>query len=268
MEERPRIILAGCNDAAKHCLDYLVQRAEVPAVMTSDRESMLPIMREGMPKYASDLGLKVYTDNRSDDYRFLEELGHIDALFSVFYDRRIKKPLLDHMPCFNIHGGLLPNYRGCYSNMWSIINGEQESGATAHTMTEDFDSGLRVGEIRFPLEDCDTGHSTYYKTQSAATLLFQKVLDQFLEGKLNYEEIKGPGRYYNKILPNAGVLNHLWRPELIHRYVRAFHFPPFKPAYFKMKSDNPYLQGYDKLEVYKTEIVGNSIIITDGRIVR
>src|SRR5690606_38202127 len=88
-----------------------------------------------------------------------------DVLLSVNYLYLIEEDLIK-MPrrfAINLHGSLLPKYRGRTPHVWAIINGEKKTGVTAHLITKGCDEGPIVSQIQIPIEIQDTGNDILNK---------------------------------------------------------------------------------------------------------
>ncbi len=98
----------------------------------------------------------------------LRELG-VDLLISVACPKIVRKDLLELPPqgVINIHGALLPKYRGKLPSFWVLAHGEETTGVTVHFMNEKVDDGPIVVQKRVPIEDGDTLHSLILKSKVA-----------------------------------------------------------------------------------------------------
>jgi len=166
--------------------------------------------------------------------------------------------VLDMMKyAINLHGGRLPEYKGCKSNIWAIINDDDRSGVTMHTMTEEFDEGTIVDKKYVPITNEDTGESLYEKTTDAAVKLFKKFVPRFEKNGFLYAEPITSGRYYNKALPNNGEIDWSQLPRDIYNFIRALYHPPFEPAHTMVDGK--------KLYVYRAILDNDYVVITDAR---
>lgn len=212
-------LFAGNGRAGLECLEILVNSSEeVSGVLTSRKKS------PNIVEFAKKKGLLLP--------KSLEDVDETtyDNIFSVFYHRLIPDYLLrtaDNK--INFHGGRLPNYRGRFSNVWEIYNGESTSAVTAHTMEAEYDKGLIVDELSFPISDTETGKSLYDKKTEAVVTLFRHVLDDIHDDCLTYHAPVGENRFYDS-LPNKGIIDDSLTMEQQRRLVRALHFPPHSPA--------------------------------------
>ena len=97
----------------------------------------------------------------------------------------IKPPILDIPPagCLNLHGSLLPKYRGRCPINWVLVNGEKETGVTLHYMTPKPDDGDIVCQKRVAISDDDTALSLHQKVKDAASVMLNEILPLIKKGK-------------------------------------------------------------------------------------
>ena len=100
------------------------------------------------------------------------------------YHQIIPEALLDLPPlgAINLHGSLLPRYRGPTPWKWAILRGEHEIGATAHVMTSGIDRGDILGQVAVPIADDDTGETLFRKIAAAGAPLLADVVGQVMAG--------------------------------------------------------------------------------------
>ena len=127
---------------------------------------------------------------------------------------------------FNIHGSLLPKYRGRTPHVWAIINGEEFTGITAHIIDEGCDTGDILEQIKISIEPNDTGDNILTKYESNYLPLIEKVIDSFNQGKLKPKK-QDPKKatYYGKRIPDDGLINWNWQKERIYNWIRAQAHP-------------------------------------------
>ncbi len=108
-----------------------------------------------------------------------------DFLFSFYYRNLIGKELLAIPPkgCINLHGSLLPKYRGRVPINWAIINGEKETGVTLHYMTRRADAGDIIDQEKIKISDDDTARTLFDKATAAATVMLDRALPLLAVGK-------------------------------------------------------------------------------------
>jgi methionyl-tRNA formyltransferase len=149
------------------------------------------------------------------------------------YGRRIV-PLeiirLARFGTFNLHPSLLPQYKGCFSGPWAIINQDSHVGITIHEISEDIDAGKILLQEEIPIANDETGFSVWHKTASRFIAVFDEFFDRYLRGEIESRPMPLGGTYYSRSLPHGGIINENWKEPEIDAFIRAMHFPPFKGA--------------------------------------
>lgn len=108
----------------------------------------------------------------------------LDVVLSVNASQKFKKGILElpRMGCINVHGALLPRYRGRLPSFWVLVNGEKETGATVHYMNEELDDGPILLQERVPIEPEDTQDTIIAKTKTAGARLVIEAIDRLGRG--------------------------------------------------------------------------------------
>ncbi|MDO8311717.1 MAG: formyltransferase, partial [Sideroxyarcus sp.] len=166
-----------------------------------------------------------------------EVVGQIRALqpdffFSFYYREMLKAPLLaiPKHGALNMHGSLLPKYRGRVPVNWAIIRGETETGATLHYMTEKPDNGDIVAQQAVPILPNDTAHEVFQKVTVAAEMALYDVLPALLAGKVKaVKQDLSKGAYFGGRKAEDGIINWAQSALEIHNLVRAVA-PPYPGA--------------------------------------
>jgi methionyl-tRNA formyltransferase len=123
---------------------------------------------------------------------------------------------------FNIHGSLLPKYRGRTPHVWAIINNEKETGITAHKIDRDCDTGDIIRQIKIEIEENDTGASILAKYESLYLSLIESVLSDIKSNKVNaVRQDHTMATYFGKRTPEDGRIDWNWQKERIRNWVRA-----------------------------------------------
>lgn len=130
----------------------------------------------------------LYETGNVNDPGFLETLRGLapDVVVSVNASQKFGQRLLD-LPkwgCINVHGALLPRYRGRLPSFWVLANGENETGATVHVMNADLDDGPIIRQERVAIEPSDTQHTLIKKTKRLGCRLLLEALDLIESGRV------------------------------------------------------------------------------------
>lgn len=151
-----------------------------------------------------------------------------DVIASINYLFLINKNIIDLAKdlCFNIHGSLLPKYRGRTPHVWAIINNEKKTGITAHVIDEGCDTGAILEQIEIPINKKDTGATILKKYKKLYIPLTKKVLEKYESKNLNFtQQDETKATYFGKRTPEDGRIDWNWQAERIVNWIRAQAFP-------------------------------------------
>ena len=148
---------------------------EITAVFTHKDNPAENLWFRSVAELAAEKGIPVYAPEDPNHPLWRERIRAMkpDYLFSFYYRQLLGKEILS-LPskgALNLHGSLLPKYRGCAPLNWAIINGEKESGVTLHLMTEKADAGDIVAQKKFTITRDDTAKDVHLKAAKAAAEL-------------------------------------------------------------------------------------------------
>ena len=151
-----------------------------------------------------------------------------DFLFSFYYRHMLKAPLLQaaRRGAYNMHGSLLPKYRGRVPVNWAVINGECETGATLHQMNVKPDNGAIVDQVAVPILPDDTAHDVFAKVAVAAELCLHRTLPQLLAGTAEHRpQDLSQGAYFGGRCAEEGRIDWRQNARQIHNLIRAVTRP-------------------------------------------
>src|SRR5690606_27818132 len=148
----------------------------------------------------------------------------VDVIISVNYlfivDNIILK--LCSQFAFNVHGSLLPKYRGRTPHVWSIINNEKVSGITAHIIDEGCDTGHIIEQIKIKISAKDTGATLLEKYNELYLPLIRSVLERIKGGEIILKKQNNSiATYFGKRTPDDEKIDWNWQKERIYNWVRA-----------------------------------------------
>ncbi|MGH1338215.1 MAG: methionyl-tRNA formyltransferase [Aureispira sp.] len=170
--------------------------------------------------------------------QFLKD-KNCDLLLSVNYLFLVEEDLIRWPKYFaiNLHGSLLPKYRGRTPHVWAIINGENQTGITAHLMEVEVDNGAIVEQVVLPIGSEDTGAMILEKFQEQYPVLVERIIKKVKENSLtSYEQDSSQATYFGKRTPLDGEINWEWSKERIRNWVRA-QAAPYPGAFFFDKEE-------------------------------
>lgn len=208
-------------------LSELHTSSELVFVMT-DKNST------GIISTCNNWGIKTFVGNpRSGRCSEFIRNVDIDVLISVNYLFLIEADLIN-LPkrlAFNIHGSLLPKYRGRTPHVWAIINNEKWTGITAHLIDEGCDTGDILEQRKIRIEASDTGASILEKYAEEYPVLLKSVLKGINKNSLKPKPQKAEeATYFGKRTPEDGLINWNWHKKRIHNWIRA-QAPPYPGAF-------------------------------------
>ena len=151
-----------------------------------------------------------------------------DVIFSFYYRSLIPMSILDLAPlgAFNMHGSLLPRYRGRACVNWAVLNGETETGVTLHHMTARADRGNIVDQMAVPIGPEDTAHDVFLKLIPAAGTVLARSLDAILAGNApGTPQDESKATLFGRRRPADGLMDWTKSARELYNLVRAVAWP-------------------------------------------
>ena len=230
-----RAIVFAYHNVGYRCLNVLLSHGvDVALVVTHRDNPKETIWFESVQKLAELHGIPTITPDNPNLPEVVEQIQTLqpDFYFSFYYREMLKAPLLaiPKHGALNMHGSLLPKYRGRVPVNWAIIRGETETGATLHYMTEKPDNGDIVAQQAVPILPNDTAHEVFNKVTVAAEMALNGVLPALLAGKAPREKQDlSKGAYFGGRKAEDGIIDWSQSALEIHNLVRAVA-PPYPGA--------------------------------------
>ncbi len=159
-----------------------------------------------------------------------------DFLFSFYYRHLLPPALLSlaRYDAYNMHGSLLPRYRGRAPVNWAVLHGERETGASLHRMVARADAGDLVDQSRVPILPNDTAGDVMRKVTWAAELVLDRSLPSLLQGSARLAPLDlAQGSYFGRRTPADGRIDWCRPAWEVHNLIRAVA-PPYPGAFFDM----------------------------------
>jgi len=188
MTNRARIIVFAYHEVGYRCLEWLLAQGEaIVAVFTHKDDPRERVWFRSVEDLARAHGLPVFTPSslKEADTEALIRALKPDIIYSFYYRYMLPGRLLQ-IPgrgAFNMHGSLLPRYRGRVPINWAIIQGEKETGATLHHMVTRADAGDIVDQQAVPIEANDTARDVFLKVVTAAVAVLARHHAALCEGR-------------------------------------------------------------------------------------
>ncbi len=230
-----RAVVFAYHNVGVRCLKVLLAHGvDVALVVTHADNPSEQIWFDSVATTAADYGIPVIAPedpNVPEELRRIRELVP-DFLFSFYYRQMLMPELfaIAARGALNMHGSLLPKYRGRVPVNWAIIHGETETGATLHYMVEKPDAGDLVAQTAVPILPDDTAKEVFNKVTVAAELTLHRVLPALLAGTAPHiAQDLSKGCYFSGRKPEDGRIDWNWPAARIHNLVRAVA-PPYPGA--------------------------------------
>jgi len=230
-----KAVVFAYHNVGYRCLSVLLAHGvDVALVVTHRDNPKETIWFDSVQKLAELHGIPVITPDNPNTPEIVEQIRALqpDFFFSFYYREMLKRELLEipKQGALNMHGSLLPKYRGRVPVNWAIIRGEAETGATLHYMTEKPDNGDIVAQQAVPILPNDTAHEVFQKVTVAAEIALNNVLPALLAGTARAEKQDlSKGAYFGGRKAEDGVIDWSQSALEIHNLVRAVA-PPYPGA--------------------------------------
>jgi len=186
-----RIVFMGTPPFAVASLDALVKAGfSIVSVVTAPDKPAgrgLQLQQSAVKKYAVQNNLPVLQPTKLKDPEFVEALKKIDAhLFVVVAFRMLPEVVWDMPPMgtINVHGSLLPSYRGAAPINWAVINGEKETGVTTFKLKAAIDTGNILLQDKLPISESDTAGTIHDKMMVLGANLLVTTLTGLINNTL------------------------------------------------------------------------------------
>ena len=156
-----------------------------------------------------------------------------DYIFSFYYRHLIASDILAvaRIAALNMHGSLLPKYRGRAPVNWAILHGETETGASLHIMETKPDAGDIVGQVAVPIDPDEDATAVFAKVSNAAIEVMQAALPELLQGRIpRTPNVLANGSYFGGRKPEDGRIHWNQSAKQVHDLIRAVA-PPYPGAF-------------------------------------
>ncbi|HNL64571.1 MAG TPA: methionyl-tRNA formyltransferase [Ferruginibacter sp.] len=186
-----RTVFMGTPEFAVASLDALVQAGcHIVGVITAPDKAAgrgMQLQQSAVKKYAVEKGLHILQPDKLKNPGFLEQLRSLQADLQIVVAFRMLPEAVWNMPpmgSVNLHGSLLPQYRGAAPINWAVINGEKETGVTTFKLKHEIDTGDILLQERFPIGDDETAGEVHDKMKTIGAQLLVRTVTGLAEGTL------------------------------------------------------------------------------------
>ncbi|WP_186165305.1 formyltransferase [Burkholderia gladioli] len=236
---KPRAVVFAYHNVGVRCLQVLLARGvEVALVVTHEDSPSENIWFGSVASVAREHGIAVITpaDPAGAELREAVAAAQPDFIFSFYYRHMLPVALLALAArgAYNMHGSLLPKYRGRVPTNWAVLRGETETGATLHEMAAKPDAGAILGQTAVPILPDDTAAQVFDKVTVAAEQTLWRVLPALLAGEAPHlPNDLSQGSYFGGRKPEDGRLDWSKPAAEVYNLIRAVA-PPYPGAFTEL----------------------------------
>ncbi|WP_053120242.1 bifunctional UDP-4-amino-4-deoxy-L-arabinose formyltransferase/UDP-glucuronic acid oxidase ArnA [Pseudomonas sp. P1.31] len=236
---------------------------DIAAVFTHADDPKENAFYASVAQLCASKGIPVHAPEDVNHPLWIERIAKLspEYIFSFYYRNLLSEQLLATAKkgAFNLHGSLLPSYRGRAPANWVLVNGESETGVTLHRMVKRADAGAIVAQQRVAIERSDTALSLHGKLRIAATDLLRDTLPAMLQGKTSETaQDESQATVFGRRTAADGKLLWAKPAEQLFNLVRAVT-QPYPGAFCAV--------GEHKLIVWSAEVVKGNDGQAPGRVI-
>jgi methionyl-tRNA formyltransferase len=244
MAHKPRrAVVFAYHNVGVRCLKVLLAGGvDVALVVTHEDSAQENIWFESVVSLCQAEGIAYITpaDAKSPELLARVLAAQPDLMFSFYYRHMLPATLLAVAPAYNMHGSLLPQYRGRAPVNWAVLHGATETGATLHEMTAKPDAGAIVAQTAVPILPDDTAFEVFGKVTVAAEQTLWRILPALLAGTApRIPNDLTQGGYFGGRKPEDGRIDWSQPAQAVYNLHRAVA-PPY-PGAFTEKNDHTYV---------------------------
>jgi methionyl-tRNA formyltransferase len=236
-----RSIVFAYQDIGYVCLQALLEmNADIALVLTHEDDPHEEIWFRSVARLAERHGLPLITPENPNLPEIVGRVSGLrpDFIFSFYYRHMLAEPLLKAaaVGAYNLHGSLLPKYRGRAPINWVLVNGERETGVTLHRMVKRPDAGPIVSQIPVHIAHTDNVRDLYAKMTAAASELIKQTYPDMITGRFTEtEQNENQATYFGGRRPEDGRIDWSGSAGKAYDLVRAVTHP--YPGAFAFHND-------------------------------
>jgi methionyl-tRNA formyltransferase len=263
-----RIVFMGTPEFAVASLDRLVQSGyNIVGVITAPDKPAgrgMELQQSAVKKYAVARHLNVLQPQKLKDPVFLEQLHSLKADLQVVVAFRMLPEVVWNMPpkgTINVHGSLLPRYRGAAPINWAIINGESVTGVTTFKLKHEIDTGDILLQQSFPIDENDDAGKIHDIMKDVGADLLIKTIKGIEDGSLREtpQDLMSDIRHHTllhapKIFTETCNIDWNKSTKEIHNLIRGLS--PFPTAFTSFQNK--------KLKIFKALKINSKPVIKPG----
>ena len=231
MREQPPILVFAYHNVGYECLDALIARGEnIIGVFTHEPDPGEEIWFRSVAALARRYCIPVYTPESVKTPEWKARIREMapDIIFSFYYRNMISEEILaiPRLGAFNMHGSLLPKYRGRVPINWAVLHGEKETGVTLHHMVKRADAGDIVDQEAVAIGPEDTAFDVFNKATVAARKVLERRIDAIKAGTApRSRQDDSQATTFGGRKPEDGRIDWTESAERIYNLIRAVTHP-------------------------------------------
>ncbi len=239
----PTAVVFGYGDVGVRCLRVLLSAAvNVRLVVTHEDDPAETRWYDSVAALAADYDLPCVAPETAGDPGLVNRIKALapDFIFSFYYRSMLGPDLLAaaRRGALNMHGSLLPKFRGRAPVNWAILRGARETGATLHYMVARADAGDIVDQTAVPILQDDDALAVFRKVTVAAEVVLARSLPRLIDGSArSTPQPIVEGEYFGRRHPEDGRIDWSRPAQEIHDLVRAVA-PPFPGAFTEILGEH------------------------------
>ncbi len=229
-------VVFAYHDVGVNCLKALLNAGlKIDLVVTHQDDPNENVWFGSVAKLCTEKNIPFITPSANELAGLIPKIQALapDYIFSFYYRFMIPEQILvcAKIAALNMHGSLLPKYRGRAPVNWAILHGETETGATLHVMEAKPDAGDIVGQAAVSIDPDETATDVFAKVSQAAVSVIDSVLPRLLQGIVprKTNELQ-KGSYFGGRKPADGLIDWHQTAKQVHDLVRAVA-PPYPGAF-------------------------------------
>ena len=228
---KPRILFFGYSEVGYECLDLLLSRGDnVVALITHTDNPNEKIWFKTPAVAAREHGVAVHTPDGVNTPEWIARIADLqpDLILSVYYRNMISSRILaiPRLGAFNMHGSLLPRYRGRAPINWAVLHGESRIGMTLHRMVKSADAGAIVDQEGVEIGPRDSAEQAFRKVLPCARRVLARQIDALLAGTARETpQDESLTTYFGGRKPEDGRIDWSWPSQRIFNLIRAVTDP-------------------------------------------
>jgi methionyl-tRNA formyltransferase len=265
----------GTPDFAVASLDKLVtEGCTIVAVITAPDKLAgrgMQLQQSAVKKYALEKGLHILQPEKLKNAEFIEELKALNADVQAVVAFRMLPEIVWNMPplgTINVHGSLLPQYRGAAPINWAVINGETYTGVTTFKLQQEIDTGNILLAEKICIEENDTAGIVHDKLKDLGANLLLKTIKDLADGNLVEQPQSEISNLKSEIIHHAPKLftetgKIDWYKSVAEIYNLIRGLSPYPAAHTILQDKTLKIFEAEKINEQPEELVGS--YVTDGK---